>query len=81
MNQKECVSRVSKYLFAFSVKSRGCFVEQKDFWISNKGSCDRDSLLLSSTQLGSFVTSTCLITLGKIILQTILYDQSVFPNR
>ena len=45
------------------VQSRSGFVKEEDFGISDKSSCDGNSLLLSSTQLGSFATNSSGISL------------------
>ena len=54
-------------LFAFCVQSGSSFVEQKYFGVSDQRSGDCDSLFLSSTQLGSFVSGACLVALNKFM--------------
>ena len=45
------------------VQGRSGLVKKKDFRISNKSSCDGNSLLLSTTQLGTLATNICGIAL------------------
>ena len=45
------------------VQSRSGFIKEEDFGISDESSCDGNSLLLSSTQLGTFATNSSGISL------------------
>ena len=49
------------HLFAFCIKRASSFIQKKNLWLSDKRSCYRDSLLLSSRKLRSLFAAVCLV--------------------
>ena len=50
-------------LLALRVQSRGGFIKKEDFWVTDESSCDGNSLLLSTAQLGTLATNISGISL------------------
>lgn len=42
------------HFFGFRVQGRGGFVEKKDFWVAQKGACDRNALFLAAGEESAF---------------------------
>ncbi len=56
------------HLLAVRVQSWCCLVEYYDLRFSYQRSCNRNSLFLPTTQVGSFLTKHCLKAIGKLSL-------------
>lgn len=68
------------YLFAFSVERASRFIEQQNLWFSNQRPRDRDSLLLSTTELRSLLSASSFEFFGKIHhkVESVGFSQSSF---
>lgn len=53
------------YLFAFCIQGRGGLIQQQDAGLPYEGSGNSDALLLTTRELSSFVSHTCIVFLNK----------------
>jgi len=68
------------HLFAFHVKSWSSFIKEKNFRIPYERSCNSYTLLLTATQLRSFITNVCFIFLPQNII-FILSTTTIYLHR
>jgi len=53
------------YLFAFCIQGRGGLIQQQDAGLPYEGSGNSDALLLTTRELSSFGSHTCIVFLNK----------------